>query len=281
MSDLRALFEQRDSGAEQRHGGEGVFVATDWSGGPWDPNAAHGGAPAALLARAIEHHDPELPGFVARLTVELLRPVPLHVPLEVSSATVRPGRKVALVEASITSEGTPVATARALLIRRADLPVPDTAHTDDVLAMSPSEAAPVELRISDHEAPDGDSVWSGYGQANDSRVVAGTFETEGPGTAWFRLTVPVLVDEPLTPLMRVMAAADFPNGISRTLDWEKYLFINPDLTVALHRYPEGEWVALDAVSIFGNDGHGQSEAVLYDETGRIGRAVQSLFVDRY
>lgn len=278
MSDVRALFERRSGSPDS---GIGVFVGTHWSAGPWDSNAAHGGPPAALLARAIEHHDPDLPTFVARITVELLRPVPLHVPLEVSSSTVRPGRKVALVDAAITADEKPVATARALMIRRTELPVPEARGAREVLAVSPSDAEPVVLRRSDQESPDGDSVWPGFGQANDVRVVEGDFETEGPGTVWFRLTVPVLADEPLTPLMRVMAAADFPNGISRTLDWERYLFINPDLTVALHRYPEGEWVALDAVSIIEDHGHGQSEAVLHDETGRIGRSIQSLFVEEY
>ena len=98
---------------------------------------------------------------------------------------------------------------------------------------------------------------------------------------WFRLRVPVVEGEPVTPLMRVAAAADFGNGISRVLDWERHLFINPDLTVALHRYPEGEWVALAAVTRIEDQGVGQSESALYDGRGRIGRAIQSLLVDLF
>ena len=36
-----------------------------------------------------------------------------------------------------------------------------------------------------------------------------------------------------------------------TLDWTRYLFINVDLTVHLHRMPAGEWVCLDAVTLPG------------------------------
>ena len=53
-----------------------------------------------------------------------------------------------------------------------------------------------------------------------------------------RLRVPVVVGEAVTPLQRVAAAADFGNGISSVVDWDDgWLFINPDLTVYLHRLP--------------------------------------------
>ena len=40
--------------------------------------------------------------------------------------------------------------------------------------------------------------------------------------------------------------ADSGNGISATVDFSRWVFINPDLSVYLHRLPEGEWVCLDA-----------------------------------
>ena len=53
------------------------FVPTVHTRGPWDPQAQHGGPPAALIARAVEAVPADAPMHVARLTVELLRPVPL------------------------------------------------------------------------------------------------------------------------------------------------------------------------------------------------------------
>ncbi len=46
-----------------------------------------------------------------------------------------------------------------------------------------------------------------------------------------------------------MVAADSGNGVSAALDWRRFLFINVDLSVHLHREPEGEWVYLDALTL--------------------------------
>ena len=112
------------------------------------------------------------------------------------------------------------------------------------------------------------------------RVVAGTFADVGEATIWFRLAVPLVAGETPSPLQRVAAAADFGNGVSAALERGKYLFINPDLSVFLHRYPVGEWVALEAQTFAEAHGVGLAESALYDERGRIGRSLQSLLVDR-
>ena len=68
-----------------------------------------------------------------------------------------------------------------------------------------------------------------------------------------------------------MVAADSGNGVSATLDLERYIFINVDLTVHLHRLPQGEWVGLDAVTLPEPEGVGLADSVLHDERGPIGR----------
>ena len=112
--------------------------------------------------------------------------------------------------------------------------------------------------------------------AMEIRFVAGTFMARGPATAWFRLRVPVVAGEPVTALQRLAAAGDFGNGISAPVSWDDYVFINPDLTLSVERVPEGEWIALESTTRIAAGGIGVSESVLYDERGRIGRAVQSL-----
>jgi hypothetical protein len=47
----------------------------------------------------------------------------------------------------------------------------------------------------------------------------------------------------------------------------------------VHRPPVGEWVCLDARTRFGSAGTGAAESAPWDAEGRIGRAVQSLFVE--
>jgi hypothetical protein len=247
------------------------FVATPLARGPWDPNAQHGGAPSALLARAVDRHEPEPAMQVARLTIELLRPVPLG-PVSVRTRTVRPGKKVQLIEAALFSGATEVARATGLRIREKALELPAVAATDDQLTPAPEGGSRMPFeRMTD----------TSFADAMDIVAVLGAPGIAGPGTAWFRLRVPVVAGEAVTPLQRVAAAADFGNGISSVVDWDDgWLFINPDLTVSLHRCPVGEWVGLEATTYPGRLGAGLAEAALYDESGRIGRSVQSLLLDR-
>jgi hypothetical protein len=90
---------------------------------------------------------------------------------------------------------------------------------------------------------------------------------------------PLVPGETPSPLQRVMIAADSGNGVSAVLDWKRYSFINPELTVHLHRMPQGEWVGLDATTLPELNGIGLAEAGLLDEKGRIGRAAQSLIIE--
>jgi len=90
--------------------------------------------------------------------------------------------------------------------------------------------------------------------------------------------VPLVAGEEPSPLQRLAAAADFPNGIATPLSWADYVFINPDLTLYVEREPDGEWIGLDARMRVTDGGVGVSEAVLYDERGRVGRSLQSLYV---
>ena len=56
--------------------------------------------------------------------------------------------------------------------------------------------------------------------------------------------------------------------------------MNPDLTVHISRYPEGEWVALAAQSHYQGTGRGVAEGDMFDRKGWLGRSSQSLYLDR-
>ena len=120
----------------------------------------------------------------------------------------------------------------------------------------------------------------GYHTAMDYRFVEGAFMEPGPATVWMRMRHPLLPDEEPAPLARALIAADSGNGVSAALDWRHYLFINVDLSVHLHRMPEGEWVCLDAVTRPEPNGVGIADTALLDKRGSLGRAVQTLLVGR-
>lgn len=243
------------------------FVATELTRGPWDPGAQHGGPPSALLGRALERCEPRDGFRVARISFEILGPIPIAT-LHAETRLVRPGRSVEYLEGSLSHEGREVLRASAWRIRVA----PGAAEESDPAAPPPGP---------EHGAPPPD--WARPGNAGihtavEWRFVRGTFVERGPATGWLRLLVPVVAGEEPTGLQRLLVAADFGNGISATVDWGRYLFINVDLTVHIVRPPDGEWVCLDARSHVDSEGIGLAESELYDRRGRIGRSLQSLFV---
>jgi hypothetical protein len=245
---------------------DGGFVATELSRGPWDPDAEHGGAPAALLMRAFERLPAAEELRTSRVTYEFMRPVPLGA-LEVSASVVRPGRRVQLLEGSIVApDGTEVVRARALQVAAAAT----AAGPEDPPPPGPERGAPSEF--------DSRGATMFPKDAMEIRFVEGRFYKPGPSTAWFRLRVPLVAGEQPSPLQRLAAAADFPNGIATSISWDAYLFINPDLTLYVERQPTGEWICLDARMTVQEGGVGFSEAVLYDRQGRVGRSLQSLYV---
>jgi hypothetical protein len=246
----------------------GTVVSSELARGPWDPHAQHGGAPASLLTGALEAI-PAAEGLqLARVTFELLRPVPIG-PLRVAAEAVRSGRRVQQLEATLsTLDGTELVRARALRVAAAAAPA--TAPHDAVPPPQDGRANDLVPHFSPMFAPD----------AMEIRFVSGEFTARGPATAWFRLRVPVVDGETTSPLQRLAAAGDFGNGISAPVSWDEWTFINPDLTLYLERPPQGEWICLEARTVIGEGGVGLSESVLHDSAGRVGRATQSLLVAR-
>lgn len=244
--------------------------------GPWSPDALHGGVPAAVLARAVERFDPGPTGFVARLTVDLLRPVPFE-PLVVEVERARRGRSVEHLDAVLEAGGVAVARARALRLREvAGLDLSGAVTPPAAPALPPPDACPV---VSWGRDP----VRSGFFGAWECRSAHGGFGEPGPGAAWFRLRVPLVEGERPSPFERLAAVSDFGSGVGSTLgfsDRQEWLFINPDLTVARWRVPVGDWLALHAGSWARAEGTGMAETVLADERGPVGRAVQTILVDR-
>ncbi|HEU4945467.1 MAG TPA: thioesterase family protein [Solirubrobacterales bacterium] len=244
-------------------------MATELTRGPWDPGAQHAGPPSALLGREIERLG-DGDGFqVGRVTFEILKSVPIG-PVRVEAEVVRPGRSVQMVEASLSNDEGELMRARAWRLRSKPIEIPG-----DVLSTPKPPPGPESGSKPDFFAT-GQDV--GYHTAMEWRSVGGGFLEPGPATVWMRMGCELLAGEKPTPLQRTLVAADVGNGISAVLDWQRYLFINVDLSVHLERMPEGEWVCVDAVTLPQPTGIGTAESVLSDERGRIGRAAQTLLI---
>jgi hypothetical protein len=248
--------------------GEDEFRATGHTVGPWSPDSQHMGPPSALLARQLERSVPAPDSVLARLTVEVLGPVPV-TDLTVRAWVERPGRSVQLTGAELAAGGRPVARAWAWWMGRGD--------TTAVVAGLPEPLPPVASGAVP-ERPDG---WqNGYLDAMEWRSIKGQFGIDGPATLWGRQRVATVDGEVPTSLQRLMAVADSGNGASSKLDLRDWLFINTELTVHLWRLPTGEWIGLDADTTIGPTGVGLATSTLHDTQGAVGRGAQALLVRR-
>lgn len=249
------------------------FVPSAHTRGPWDPSAQHAGAPAALLARAVE----QALGAglrVARLAYDVNRPVPLE-PCTVRTEVTRPGRRVCGLRAALAVGDQVPMVLSAVAVRVAGTSA-GAAPTGPPPFPAPEAARPARFGFGG-EAAAGDAF---HLTGMDVRAVRGGADRPGPATAWFRLRRSVVDGEEPSPLQRVAAAADFANGLSWEVDPAAWLFVNVDLVVHVARAAAGEWVALDAVTHVGPDGSGFAEGELWDGDGRVGRCAQALYVDR-
>jgi hypothetical protein len=252
--------------------GDGRFRPTALTRGPWNPAHQHAGPPSALLAHVTEAAAGIAGGQVARLAVDILRPVPLDAVLVAQARIVRGGRRVEQLEATLaTADGTDVLRARAWRMRAEAVALPDAAR-----APEPPPPGPDGLSVAPRPSFWTDAV--AYFDALEWRFAAGGFEEPGPAAVWTRLRVPLVAGEAATPLEHLLVMADAASGISATLDWTRYAFANVDFSVALQRPPEGEWLAMASETHAGDRGAGVCTGVLSDRGGRVGASSQALFI---
>jgi acyl-coenzyme A thioesterase PaaI-like protein len=246
---------------------EGEFASQVHTRGPWDADAQHAGPPASLLGGAMQAAvDGQM---LARVTFEILRPVPI-ARLRVDAEVVRPGRRVALVEGTLSDPNGPVMLARGWMVRTADIDLPAEVALADDPAPGPEDGS-VE--------PFFDVGWDeGYHRAMDVRFLAGGFTRPGPAWAWMRPRIPIVAGDDVTPLQRVLVGADSGNGLSAALPVGTWLFVNTDLTVHLHAEPTGDWVGFDAVTTLEPHGVGLATTTIHDRDGSVGRGLQTLLV---
>jgi hypothetical protein len=247
------------------------FVPTDFARGPWDVDACHGGPPAALLARAVER---ALPDFsLARLTVELVRPVPM-AGFSIRTEIVKAGRATGATRALIVDgDGGVRAIATGMHLARSPIPLfPATLDNSGLVTPRLADAEPGEFPIAriSHDRP-------GFVRSVATRYPDGDGTGTGTTTVWMR-TVAMLPDEEPSPFQRICPLADCGNAFSRHAEPDQVRFINTDLTIALHRDPSGEWMGSRVWSHWQPSGIGLADALLFDDDGPVGRALQTLLL---
>lgn len=187
---------------------EGAAATTSaFAGGPWNPKLQHGAAPSSLICWAVEQLPSPVPMRVTRLTVDLMRPVPV-APLSIETEIVREGRKIQLVSVKLLADGAEVVRASALRIRIEPQEAP-------AVARGPAVELPMPELCG---APDFFATETPFLKGIEMRVAKGGFRIPGPAAVWYRATRPIVADAAISPLMRAAIAADFCNGTSSVFD---------------------------------------------------------------
>jgi hypothetical protein len=241
----------------------GRYLGTESSAGPWDPQAAHGGPPNALLVRAAERAAaaPE-PLHAYRLAAEFIRPVPVG---EVSTTAhvVRRARSATLVGVSMHAGGRECLAGRVWLV----------AARDTAGVASPAAAPPARP-----PAPPSFSLSFPYGDSLDWHEVRGSAMRPGPAAVWVRPRQPLVEGEALSGLQRTVLVGDSASGVGSALDWSQWSFLNVDLDVHLSRPLRGQWVYMDAETQLGDLGGALARSTISDEDGPVGATAQTLIL---
>jgi len=244
--------------------GDGVYQPTVHAQGAWSEHEQHMAPASGLLAHAIEHHEPREDLQLARISFEILGMIRLEEST-IRTRTVRPGRTIELVEATMSAGGRDVIRASAWR-----LSVQDTA----TVAGTSIEPMP---------SPEGLDQWSGMDVWAGGYIASVEFravETPAPGRGrvWLHTEHEVVEGEQASPIARFVGLIDTANGIAVREQPSEWLFPNTDLTVHFHRAPTGRWVGLDTTVSWGATGLGTTSSVLHDEHGPVGHALQVLTV---
>lgn len=251
------------------------FLPSELTRGGWSDHAQHGGPPVGLLAHVIEHRHSSADMMVTRLTTDLVRPVPLS-PLTVESRVVRPGKRIQVIEAILRADDVEVSLATALMIRIAAIDLPERPDSGWLQPDGPDESSPVDT-----------SAWTGFMAPMPRFHVDGveirthdhSFYTAGRGTSWFRLCQPVVAGVPTSPFVRTATLADLGNGNSTAVDPRKWLYVNPDVDLSLHRPLDGEWLGMRSFAHQHNTGIGLAQSTIFDANGPIGTVTQSQLIE--
>jgi hypothetical protein len=251
--------------------------STEHTTGPWAAGLQHAGPPSALLTRAVRRLG-GLPtrALPARLCFDILSPVPV-ADLVVTARTVRPGRRVALAEATLAAADSPerpVMALRSWLVRQLD----EDSPAREGLPVTPTAAPPVWSESWSPMAR-ADGWHPGYLDAVEWHWVEGSFEQPGPAAVWTRLAVDLVEGDRPDPLERLVAVADSASGISAVASPARLVFVNTDLTLHLTREPVGDEIWLRAQTTLDRAGIGRTTGDLGDRGGAVAHSAQCLFVE--
>ncbi|MFF1875673.1 thioesterase family protein [Kitasatospora herbaricolor] len=245
--------------------GPARFQPTPHAGGAWGDAEIHFSPLGGLIVHAIEQYVDEHHGDglqLSRISFDILGFLAAEE-CEISVDTIRPGRTIRLIEATAVIAGRAAVRARAWYLAAFD--TASVAGGSDDRLPPPDGLPSVPLT----------SVWpGGYVASVDVRPTGPAHP--GRGKVWLSTETALVAGDDVGALASWLTLIDTANGVAVRRPPQEWMFPNVDLTIHLHRQPEGRWVGMDTTVTFGPTGQGVTATVLHDLSGPVGYAQQSL-----
>jgi hypothetical protein len=247
-----------------------LFESTDYTRSNWDPEIQHGSPPLALMTKLIEELASGSRQRIGKVSMDILGAIPV-APVRVRAWQERPGGRIAMLAAEMVAQrpGGPdrvVARASAWLLAMGD--TADVA-TDRYPPLVEGESDPVPHRW---------EAATGYLEAISWRRQLAL--DNGSPVAWLSPLAHLVDDEEMTQMQRLALVVDCANGVGAAIDPGRFVFMNIDTAMHIHRVPVGNDFALRARGSIGPDGIGVTTADIFDRQGFIGTCAQTLLVQR-
>lgn len=243
VTERRAHYTQTD---------DDCFQPTAFAQSHWGEDHLNGPAVVGLAARSLEAKF-GLPEFMpARLTVELFKAA-RGVATNVKLSLLRDGRRVRNSECELVQDGVTVARAILVQYRRADAP------RGEEWVPARSFSLPDDVEDFWMHMESGGAGWShtmaDHQNATRKRVV--------------NRSIDVVDGQANSPFVRAVMVAEATSLVTN-LGTAGIGYINGDLTVALARLPQTDWVGVQADSHWTADGISVGTATLFDDVGPFG-----------
>jgi hypothetical protein len=161
--------------------------------------------------------------------------------VEVECRVERDGNRIRVVDATFTSDGTAIARASCVFLRRADNPQGTAWSPPSWDVPAPEDIAPPTEQ------------WGPRGPMWDTRAIGHGFGSTEQKRAWLRENRPLAEGVPMSPFVRAAFAADFTNPFANSGS-AGLKFVNAAITLYLHRLPQGEWLGFEVVEHHSTDG---------------------------
>lgn len=247
-----------------RDGDRATYRSTLHAQGAWNVGEQHMAPATGVLTHEMLRFQARDGVRLVRLSLDIIGFIP-GGEFTITTRMVRPGRTIELVESVMEAHGRTSIIARGWRLQTGDTSAVEAVQEPRIAG--PEETAHWKMA----------GLWGG-GYINSLDGRRDTASVPGHARAWLSNSLPMVVGEETTEVVKLLGMVDTANGISQALHPSEWLYPNVDLQIHLFRMPQGRWLGYETMQSVGADGVGLTSSVLHDELGPFGRAEQILTI---